>query len=99
MCVFAISLDTISRLTTRGGDDNMILVEADYRVKEFFRLYGDGRAAAGEHVREYDWGTITVRISPYGDYRRLQEVAITADVARVSKRIELRHIVEVKDEE
>ncbi|MCL2562127.1 MAG: hypothetical protein FWE10_07425 [Rikenellaceae bacterium] len=96
MCVFAISLETLSRLTTRD-DDNAVLVEADYRVKELFRLYGDGTHGAGEHKQEYDWGTITVRISPYGEYGRVQEVAITADVMRVSKLLEFRHIVEIAD--
>ncbi len=46
MCVFVISLETVSRLTVRE-DDNTVLVEADYRIKECLREYGDGRHADG----------------------------------------------------
>ena len=94
LAVFMISLETVSRLTVRNND-NIILVEADYRVKECFREYGDGRHENGQYTCEYDWGGITILIHPYRNYAGLQEITITADIESIAKRLELRHIIEM----
>ncbi len=96
MCVFVISLETVSRLTVRE-DDNTVLVEADYRIKECLREYGDGRHADGQYTREYGWGTIVVLIHPYRDYTDLQELTITAEIGSISKRLEFKYIIEELD--
>jgi hypothetical protein len=93
MCVFAISLETVSRLTTRSSD-NAVLVEADYRIMECVREYGDGRHADGQYTREYEWGTIVVLLGPYREYADLQQLTVTADVKSLSKHLEFRHIIE-----
>ncbi len=89
MSVFAISLETISRLTV-GQEDNMALVETGHRMEECYREYA--RRENGLYTREYEWGEITVLLRPYRDYARLREMVITAGIDR--KRLELRHVVE-----
>ena len=93
LCVFVISLETVSRLTL-SENDTVVLVEADHRIKENFRQYGDGRHEEGLYTREYDWGRVTVVIRPYVNYTDLQELVVTAHIESISKRLELRHIVE-----
>lgn len=96
MCVFMISLETISRLTVQE-DDNTVLVEADYRIKECLREYGDGRHADGQYTREYGWGRIVILIHNYRSYADLQELTIIAEIESISKRLEFKHIVEELD--
>lgn len=90
MSVFAISLETVSRLTVRQ-DDNLALVEAGHRMEECFRDYA-GRDE-GVYTREYEWGTVRVLLRPYREYERLHEMVITAEMKH--KKMELRHVVEI----
>jgi hypothetical protein len=89
MCVFAISLETVSRLTVRQ-EGNLALVEAGRRMEECFRDYA-GRDN-GTYTREYEWGEVRVVLRPYRDYAQLREMVVTADVER--KWLELRHVIE-----
>ncbi len=91
LCVFAISLETVSRLTVRQ-DNGMALVEAGQRMEECFREYA-GREN-GAYTKEYEWGEVVVRIGPYREYERLREIVITADTGQ--KKMELRHVVEIE---
>jgi hypothetical protein len=89
MCVFVISLETVSRLTVRQ-DGSLALVEANRRMEECFREYAG--YDDGVYTREYEWGDVTVMLRPYRDYARLHEMVVTANVER--KRLELRYVVE-----
>ncbi len=91
MCVFAISLETVLRLTTKK-EDNMVLIDVDHRIEECLRDYS--RHENGVYAREYDWGRIVVVVRQYKNYPRLREVVVTANTER--KRLEIRHVVEAE---
>lgn len=93
LCVFVISLETLSRLTVRKND-SAILVEADYRAGQCRREFTSGGHEPGAYMREYPWGNITIILKPYRHYASLRELTITADIKNDAKRLEYRYIFE-----
>lgn len=92
LCVFMISLDTLSRLTL-NKTDTRLLTEADYRIKDCFREYATGKYDCGYYQHTFDWGSIGITVKPYRDYPALRELEITADIKRSGKQIRYRHLI------
>lgn len=97
LLVFAISLETTTRLTASSRDAG-ILIEVDYRLNECFREYSSIKYFNGEYERTYDWGNIHVDISQYGSYKQLRHISLKACIANSHKVLEFNHIVAVGDE-
>lgn len=97
LAVFAISLNTVTRLTT-GEKDYITMVEVDYAIKSCFREYSGGGHLPGKYNKTYDWGEITIEINPYGNYPELQQLMISADIHNRNKYMEYRHIIHMADE-
>lgn len=93
LCVFTISLDTVSRLTLKNNDQS-ILVEVDYRIKQCRQEFSAKTHRQGSYIREYSWGKIIVNLKPYRNYMDLTELTITADVKNNSKRFKYKYVIE-----
>lgn len=97
LIVFAVSMQTISKLTVKDNI-GVILIEADYRTKIIFNRFTGGEYVSGSYVEKFDWGEITTVVCPYRDYTTLQLIAVTATINNSDKRIEYREIIEIADE-
>lgn len=97
LVIFAISLETITRLTSspRGVE---ALIEADFRLKECFGEYSSPKYTDGDYERTYDWGNIHIDVSAYMHYRQLRHISLTTVVAGSRKVIKFNHIVAIEDE-
>ncbi len=93
LIVFASAMELIPRLTVRG-DEALLTAEAEYRVARAFDKYASGLWPAGEYAERYDWGEVTVRISPYRAVREAQQLTVTATIDGSRKRIVHRQVVE-----
>lgn len=98
LIVSMLSLETVSRITTGGGADEWVLVEADHRADACFAKYGAGEYSDGTYEDEFAWGRITTEISGYRDYPDLQEIVISATINNSRRTIIYRHIIERKDD-
>ncbi len=77
--IFAISLSTLTGLTTRE-DEGYLLLEAERQLAACGGRYGDGTWAEGTYTDTFAWGTITTCVSLYGDYGKIQQVAMRAEL-------------------
>lgn len=93
LTVFAVSLETVSRLTA-GPGDGYDCAEADCQAALLLRRYRDG-GLDGEIVRrEFRWGTVTLRSAPYRDCPSLNEVTVTIEIECIRRPIVCKHLVE-----
>lgn len=92
LTVFAAAMELLPRLTVRD-DDALLVAEAEYRVGRAFDKYASGLWPAGEYAESYDWGTVTVLVEPYRDFRDLQVLTVTARIDGSRKRITHKQLV------
>lgn len=97
LAVFAISLETLTRLTVRD-DEGLTYVEADRRIGECRREFSDGLHPVGIYEKVYDWGGITASIAPYRDYTNVQELTLVAAIRENRKHIEYKYLIEIPEE-
>lgn len=92
LLVFAAVLEILPRLTVRG-DDTLLLVEADYRMKRAFAKYATGVWPCGEYGEEYGWGRVVVKLNPYRDFPDLQVVEVKVFINGSEKRLGVTQII------
>lgn len=92
LTVFAAVMELLPRLTVRD-DDALLVAEAEYHVGRTYDKYASGLWPAGEYAESYDWGTVTVLVEPYRDFRDLQVLTVTARIDGSRKRITHKQLV------
>lgn len=92
LTVFAATLFTATRLTT-GDKDRAVYIAADRAVRECTAEYSKGGYLNGKYEKVYDWGDVTVVISPYPGYPGLDRLSVTATFNNSNKRLEFNHII------
>ncbi len=97
LSVFAVSLETMSRMVASPRDTG-IMVEVDHRLNECFRKYSSPLYAAGEYEQEYPWGTIHIALSRYKEYDRLRHIYLRAVVEDSRMTIGFDHVIMLDDE-
>lgn len=93
LIVFAASFETIVRLTA-GPSDGIVCAEADYRAACVSGAIRAGVYGEGTTELTYDWGTLTVRIGPYGPCPALWQATLTVKIAGGRKKMEYRYLVD-----
>ena len=85
MLVFAMAVDSLISLGSLRSDGNLPAVEADTKacVDEFV----SNPYPAGEYVRKYVWGKVTVNIAPYMGCEEILEVRFDTDAEKSRRRI------------
>lgn len=97
LSVFAVSLETMSRMVASPRDTG-IMVEVDHRLNECFRKYSSPLYTAGEYEQKYSWGTIYIALSRYKEYDRLRHISLRAVVVDSRRTIGFDHVIMLDDE-
>lgn len=98
LIVFAISLDTVSRILPGSDSSESVLIEADYRCDMAFAMYSGGEYPPGTYEEGYGWGKVTVVIATYSeDYPGLYRLTISAEPVAGKRKIEFNHIIHAAD--
>ncbi len=91
MMVFAISLSTVTGFTLREHE-GYALLEAERQLTACIDRYCGGIWPERTYGEEYEWGKITIKITPYESFENMQAVTLTAWLAGSRKTIEYRQL-------
>jgi hypothetical protein len=89
LAVFVISLSTVTGFTLRR-DEGYVLLEAQRQLDDCIERYGDGTWPEDTYEETHSWGSITIRIIPYGEFDDIQTVVLTVYLDGSRKSIEHR---------
>lgn len=97
MVIFAISLETITRLTINRKDDTIYVIVQN-EIDRCFMQYAGTERLPSTTVREYDWGRIEITCGGYKNYHNLQLLDVSAYITTERKKLTKRQIIEFADE-
>lgn len=89
LAVFVISLSTVTDFTLRE-DEGYVLLEAERQLAVCLDSYETW--PEGTYEETYEWGRITIRITPYEGFENIRAIALTARLAGSRKTIEYRKL-------
>jgi hypothetical protein len=97
LCIFAMTMDTLTRLFTSGHDENdFLLIES--AMSQHRRALEHQRLKAGSQSYTYKWGELQVNLQRYGEQKKLFQVDMRATTHR-KKEIAYRYVTTCKEEE
>lgn len=79
MVVFAVSLETVVRLTA-GDSGSIACAEADYRAAHVLGKVREGTYGEGTTQLTFGWGSLTIRIESYDPCPELWSVTLTMEI-------------------
>ena len=92
MTVFAVSLETLGRLTL-SGDGGEVRMAMDNALQHCQREYLSQPHADASVTKTYPWGTVAVTLEPYGNTSGLQLLVLTAACEKTRQRVQWRRIL------
>lgn len=93
MVVFAVSLETVVRLTA-GDSGSIACAEADYRTAHVLGKVREGTYGEGTTRLTFGWGSLTIRIEPYDTCPALWSVTLTVEIPGEHKKMEYKHLID-----
>ncbi|MDR0938382.1 MAG: hypothetical protein LBN29_03355 [Mediterranea sp.] len=96
LCVFAMAMDTMTRLFASGRDDGDHLLVESAMGQRRRALERDGAPVPGSRTYVYPWGELRVDVRPYGESSSVFEVDMRAVTLR-KKEVAYRYILGDED--
>lgn len=96
LILFSLAMEMLVRIAGRQPDNALLQAEIDRKacVHEF----KTGVFEQGEYVREYDWGTITITVSPYRTLQDIDELHFLIHISKGNRTLFFRTLTTRTDE-
>lgn len=91
LLMFCLSLDMLTRLGSSHNSEELVEIAIDR--DEYVREIKIGEYGYGNYLKSFDWGEITVKIQPYGDFPAVQDMEFIGMMKNGKKIFEYRFLI------